>query len=263
MKKNATSFGALVFLAFSTVLSGGCRKVLDYDKDRNNGDVDCKSCNIQQISVFFTDELGPDTIIYTFNYNAFGDPITVKNTDVATGNPNSVFKYDKFGRLKEFIRPYENQIYETWTKYTCNLKGQVIRDTQYVFGLYIDSVPDASPNKDNYRVSQFSYDQQDRVVKRVDSSFSNNLLANVDSTAFYYDAAGNLVGLGTAYDAHLSLFRTNKIWMFITCNYSINNGFQAAAYNAHGLPLQFQGSYQTLFPIVSAAGQFNVKYACK
>jgi hypothetical protein len=260
MRNSTTRFATVLFLA-AAVSSGSCRKALDYIHGRENGDVDCKACNIQQVDVFFTDELGPYTVTYSFNYNASGDPVTVKNTAVGTGNPNAVFKYDKYGRMTELIRPYENQNFETWTKYAYNSNGQIIRDTQYIFGTYIDSIPAPFPNMTSYTVTQFSYDLQDRVIGRVDSFFSTNLTAG-NSTAFQYNTDGNLIRQGITYDTHLSLLRTNAIWMFLGCNYSVNNGFQAAAYNAHGLPLQFQGDYQTIFPVVSQAGKFGVKYGC-
>lgn len=261
MKKNTNSLMAGMLLGAATLMSGSCRKAIDYIKDHKNGDADCTACNIQQINVLTTDELGQFTVTYTFNYNIAGDPVTVKNTQVGTGNPNAVFKYDKNGRMKELIRPYENQNFETWLKYTYNTKGQIIRDTQYNFGTYIDSVPIPFPNI-TYGVSQFSYDMQDRVIGRVDSFFFGSIRAGT-STIFQYNSDGNLIGQGKVYDTKLSFLRTNKIWMFLSNNYSVNNDFQATAYNAHGLPLIFQGSYETIFPIVSLDGQFEVKYACK
>jgi hypothetical protein len=260
MEKNTSSLMAGMILCGASLMSGGCQKAIDYIKDHENGQVDCKACNIQQISVLSTDELGAYTVTYAFNYNTAGDPLTVKNTAVATGNPNAVFKYDKYGRMKELIRPYENQNFETWVKYTYNIKGQIIRDTQYNFGTYIDSVPVPFPNI-TYGVSQFSYDMRDRIIGRVDSFFFDGNSAET-STVFQYDANGNLIGQGNVYDTQLSFLRTNRIWMFLACNYSINNNFQALRYNANRLPLLFSGSYNSMPLIVSQAGQFKIIYAC-
>lgn len=63
---------------------------------------------------------------------------------------------------------------------------------------------------------------------------------------FQYDANGNLMGQGNVYDTQLSFLRTNKIWMFLACNYSINNNFQASAYNTSKLPLLFACNYLLL-----------------
>lgn len=261
MKKFNSSLWRSTILGAGLLLSGSCRKAIDYIKDHKNGDADCTACNIQQISVLSSDELGPYTVTYTFHYNAAGNPVTVSNTAVGTGNPNAVFKYDNFGRLREMIRPYVNQFFETWTKYAYNFKGQIIRDTQYVFGTYIDSVPVPFPNM-QYMVTQFSYDLQDRIIGRVDSLFGNGTSMAGNSTVFQYNSDGNLIGQGNVYDTQLSFLRTNKIWMFLAGNYSVNNNFLALEYNAYKLPLLFSGSYNTMVPVVSQEGQFRITYAC-
>lgn len=43
------------------------------------------------------------------------------------------------------VRPYENNNYETWNKYFYNDRNQIVLDSQYSFGTYIDSVPVARP----------------------------------------------------------------------------------------------------------------------
>jgi len=249
---------APVALALVVVSLPGCKKAVEAFED---GLVDCRACNIQQISVASMDELGTDTVVYRFSYNAAGDPVTVKNTAVSTGNPNVVFRYDRSGRLLEMIRPYENGSYETWTKYFYNTRGQIVRDTQYIFGSYVDSVP-VGFLQYGYWTHHFMYDMFDRVVGRIDSAFfSGNLY--VTPWNFQYDAAGNLVAPGVVYDTDLNFLRTNRVWMFVCNNYSVNNGFQATAYNAHKLPLSFNGVYETMGPVVTASGKFQIKYGCR
>jgi hypothetical protein len=234
-----------------------CRKGVDAF---GHGLVDCNDCNIQQITVVHTDELGKDTVVYSFTYNAAGDPVTVKNTAVATGNPNAVFKYDRRGKLAEMVRPYDNTSYETWTKYFYDSRGQIVRDTQYIFGTYIDSVPGADL-KQGYWIHHFGYDAYGRVISRIDSSFFGSV--SVTGHSFQYDARGNLVVSGAVYDTDVNFLRTNKIWMFVCNNYSVNNAFLATAYNGHKLPLSFDGVYPTMAPVVTETGKYKMVYKCR
>lgn len=250
----------LAILLLAGAALQGCQKEIDFIRKHGPGPLDVPLCNIRQISVFAPGEAASDTITYTFTYNALGDPTSVRNTLVSTGNPNMVFKYDAKCRLTEMIRPYSNGLYETWTKYYYNLQNQVAVDTQYIFGTYTDSVPVAFPQY-GYRVSWYSYDGFDRVTGRIDTFYGPGMAPYGTSTAFAYDASGNLV-TGGVYDSRLSILRTSKVWMFICCNYSINNAFQAVSYNALGLPLVFQGSYSTMEPIIPQSGQFVVDYWC-
>ena len=86
-----------------------------------------------------------------------------------------------------------------------------------------------------------------------------------DVRLFNYDASGNMVGYNV-YDNKINIHRTNKIWMFIDRDYSINNphspyvAYSPGTYNSFGLPVQinylpnFLG--MTLYPGV------EVKYQC-
>jgi hypothetical protein len=259
MRKISTSVAIPMVLTIA-LLSTSCRKAVDYYKEYHQ--VDEKICNISRITVQAADEEGTSTIVYTFSYNSAGYPVTVKNTAVGTGNPNTVLKYDKQARLSEMIRPYDNGSFETWTKYVYNNGGQIIRDTQYSFGTYADSIPIAHPETYGFWVSQFSYDTLGRVIARTDSVFGSGPSNFSTNYNFQYDANGNLVTRGVTYDSHLSLLRTNKIWMFLCNNYSLSNGFKATAYNTHDLPLSFPGSYGVMGPIVPLDGTFNVEYLC-
>lgn len=258
MNVKATRRIAPVALALIVLSLPRCKKAVEVFED---GLVDCRACNIQQISVASADELGRDTVVYRFSYNAAGNPVTVKNTAVSTGNPNVVFKYDRHGRLAEMIRPYANESYESWTKYFYDTRGQIVRDSQYIFGPYIDSVP-AAFMQVGYWTHHFSYDALGRIVSRIDSAFfSGNVY--VTPWNFQYDAKGNMVAPGVVYDTDLNFLRTNRVWMFVCNNYSVNNGFQAAAYNGHKLPLSFNGVYETMGPVVTASGKFTVAYGCR
>lgn len=250
-------------ILFGIILSSAnCRKAIDIIKSPQNGLADYEACNIRQITAHLSEEWGSDSVVYTFSYNAAGDPLTVRNTAVSTGNPNAVFKYDKYGRMKEMIRPYENGAFETWTKYSYNRLDQIVLDTQYIFGTYFDSVPVPYPQLFGYTVSQFTYDPFNRVSSRADTYVSPDGSTSGMNSTFQYDADGNLVIPRVTYDGHLSIRRTNTTWMFICNNYSVSNTFHAITYNTHGLPLLFDDGYEALAQIVPQTGRFEVKYAC-
>ncbi|HTR32182.1 MAG TPA: hypothetical protein VMH27_23075 [Puia sp.] len=253
----------LAILGAAALLSSGCRKDLAY---LESGQTDCKACNILQVRAVMSDELGTDTVFYRFAYNSFGDPVTIRNTRVATGNPNSVFLYDKHERLTAYIRPYENEAFETWTKYVYNARDQVIRDTEWLFGEYVDSVPTPLPYTGVF-VRHYTYDALDRVATRTDTIYGpGSQVYSYPPILFQYDRNGDLIAPGLNYDSHLSWLRTNKIWMFIYDDYSVNNNFQASAYNAHGLPLIFPApdyEYNFSFGLFGLGGTFDVTYSCK
>jgi hypothetical protein len=68
-------------------------------------------------------------------------------------------------------------------------------------------------------------------------------------------------------DDKVSVYRLNKIWMFLNCNYSENNLLKGTSYNEHGLPLGFGRATQPT-PILNLLGfvGFNdveIQYECK
>ena len=52
-------------------------------------------------------------LTYDFEYNAKGDPIRINSSFVATGYPRYEFRYDKQGRLSDYIGPYNNNAFLT------------------------------------------------------------------------------------------------------------------------------------------------------
>lgn len=196
-----------------------------------------------------------DTLIYTFTYDRLGRPLTVKHPVVSTGSPNAVFQYDKYGRLAGFVRPYANDNYETYNKYFYNQHNEIYKDSQYTFGPYVDSVP-VGVVQYGGAVHWYKYDGLGRIIQRTDSFFPGEPAGNVIN--FAYDGNGDLVN-GSSYDNRVSYRRTNAIWMFLSNDYSVHNSFQAASYNAYGLPLDFQ-SYYPLGVVVANEGRMLVTY---
>jgi hypothetical protein len=249
-------------MMMSVILLTGCQKVHDYIHLPPNGDAVYKFCSIREVTAVFPTELNDYIVHYIFTYNKQGNPLQVINDYIATGNPNLLFKYDKYNRLVQFVRPYTNGSYETMDKYGYNSKNQIVRDTLYAFGDFLDSV--ALPAEQPNRYTSYEYDVQNRIIGQTDSIFSpGNILAAVTHESYSYDDKGDLISPGVVYDNKLNIRRTNKVWMFITKDYSVNNPFIATEYNEHGLPIAFSSAYTALNIIVPLSGNGLVEYSCK
>src|SRR6185503_15865331 len=95
MRKISTPV-TIAMVSAIALLSASCHKDVEtykaVDSYKGYQQKNYKPCQISQITVYTTDEQGPASVVYTFTYNAAGDPVTIKNTAVGTGNPNTVFK---------------------------------------------------------------------------------------------------------------------------------------------------------------------------
>ena len=250
------AFFALPLLAAAT----GCQKLFDYIPSPQNGNTDYKTCAIKKINVAYADR--GDTAHYVFTYNKLGDPVSVINDKVSTGNPNMLFKYDKYNRLREMIRPYTNGSYESWNRYGYNNKNQIVRDTSFAFGLMTANGPEETTR--NFAYTDYVYDAQNRIVGETDSIFNAGAFFFLEKITYEYDSKGNRVVFQTSYDNKLNPLRTNKIWMFVTKNYSVNNPFVANSYNSNSLPLSFVGRYPYFGIIMPLEGGLDeVTYDCK
>lgn len=244
----------LGFILVSGALVTGCQKAIDHIHHNGKGDDEFRTCRIRQITLTDPPGTGGYTVHYNFTYNKLGDPVSVINDLVCTGNPNLVFKYDKYNRLREFIRPYTNGSYETWEKYGYNARNQIVRDTMYGLGVYVS-------------YGDIQYDAQDRVIGEHDSIFmvATNAFLYTSSRSYSYDANGNLEyppGVSVSYDNKLNIHRTNKIWMFIARDYSVNNPFIATQYTPYGLPVTFRTRYESLGIMAPYSGNAQVEYWC-
>jgi len=173
----------------------------------------------------------------------------------------------------------------TWEKFGYNAANQIMKDTSYVFG---EIGPDGVIQPSSFwsvRNTVLQYDANNRVIASNDSVWSYGKFANTDHFSYKYDERGNLAytarqyqsmqSWGEAiyndtfrlgpYDNKIHIRRTNKMWMFIDRNYSVNNPFNAVSYNSYGLPLLFDSKQYlqgliTLVPFMS--GNVTVEYNC-
>lgn len=182
-------------------------------------------CSIIQISY----SLGTENDHLQFTYNSAGDPVSITRTlGAQTGRPNYRFKYDEKNRLTDFIGYYNNSSAEFWHKYFYDNRGNIVLDSAYIFPQIATGIPE---NAYMSQLTYYTYDNKQRIVK--DSTvFSSSIPAVVNT--YVYDANGNKTG--SNYDDQININRTNKIWMFINRDYSVNNPFQAVSYTTTGLP---------------------------
>ena len=228
--KNSLPVPLIVALFIACIPQLSCKKVVDYIGHHKNANL--KPCNIQQLSYYYYSKT-PENAVFT--YNQWGDPASITIAAPRTGYPNRLFTYDKNKRLSEYKGIYsDGKSFEYFHKYNYDNHNRIVRDTVYIFGTL-------NPGPSDYwdaDVHYFFYDSQDRIVK--DSFISLNYGYNEVFELYSYNAAGNRVGVD--YDTKLNLHRTNKVWMFIDRDYSVNNPFTNAVYNGYELPVDIRTS---------------------
>jgi hypothetical protein len=187
----------------------------------------------------------------TFYYNSKGDPEKVIVDHQLTGTQNIGFKYDKYGRLQEYSAYYDNGGFDFIHRYKYD-NNRIVIDSQYSA---INSF--FPPLVTLYYVK---YDKLNRVIQ--DSVTIHDKTIFVSN--YVYDAKGNLSN-GNDYDDKMNLHRTNKVWMFIDRNYSVNNPVGASSYQA-GLPLGYPPTQRDIFFLTASAygnGGVTIFYDCK
>jgi len=211
---------------------------------------DFKFCNIKSYSNSFNTA--------TFTYDAFGNPLSVTNTVVGSGQPNLQFKYDKLHRLTEFIRPYANGDFEQWTKYIYDASGRIAFDTTWALGRI---TPTGPANYFQARLTTYTYDGTCRVIKTSSAVLGDE--GGFPSVFVYsYDVNGNLIRPGIVYDNKVNIHRTNKVFMFVDRDYSMNNPFTATNYNAYSLPRTIDLPQQPIFFLFRGISNSTFVYEC-
>jgi hypothetical protein len=235
------------------LILASCHKYPDYIDPRDADNV-YDGCRIRQT----INQSSPEQSVITrnFAYNSSNNPVSVTSAAVSTGNPNLLFKYDSKNRLTEFSGIYPNGQFEFVHKYGY-IHNRIVTDTQYVFGTYATLSGYFSK-----RHKYLSYDGFGRIVQDSEVYVFPSPLTNV--IHYSYDATGNLVN-GKTYDAKLNPHRTNKIWMFVDRDYSVNNSVAAATYNISFLPLSYAPpgpSFDLIFGYLYYYGSTQIIYDC-
>jgi hypothetical protein len=167
-----------------------------------------------------------DTV--TFTYDQWDNPVSVIRPHPATGAPNFLFRYDARHRLTDWIGAYQNFSSvgvtgaEFWHRYFYDSKGNIVTDSNYTLAFIVNGT---ITSYDQANVEHLTYDAKGRVIRETGTY----------SLGYGYDSAGNNA-VGDVYDNKVNFHRTNKIWMFLDRDYSVNNPFVANAYTFDWLP---------------------------
>jgi len=231
--KNSRFYTAAIALVIIVLSFPGCSKLVDYIKHPGSGGLPI--CAIKSFA-FHNDgsEFGDDSVV--FSYNAAGNPVSAIRRATATGVPNFYFLYDHNNRLTDLIGAYDsdyinNSRVETWNKYYYDASGHIVLDSCFNFPDVVNGQPTTGFLGDVFLVT-FNYDSYDRVTKMT-TTFTDAEPTRVET--YSYNAQGNRVG--ASYDNKVNFHQTNKIWMFIDRDYSLNNPTTASyTYNGTGLP---------------------------
>jgi YD repeat-containing protein len=175
----------------------------------------------------------------SFTYDAAGNPISYEPAAYGAGALRYEFRYNKSGHLTDYIGYSPAAVpltCEFWVRYTYK-NNRIVRDSIYYYSNYGATLTSFAKH---IGVTQYEYDQQERISRITYKQYHNGVANGVvGSYKFDYNEAGNLITPGATYDDKVSIYRTSKIWMFLSRNYSNNNIKSAVAYNSNGLPVAF------------------------
>jgi hypothetical protein len=277
MKKFTTFFLALTAIALLSLSS--CKKIWDEIKQHPNGTAD--NCKIDKIYFKWMHFLIPDepsTYTYItdtarFTYNVKGNPtsMTFASTPVFHYDAypsDCFFRYDNQNRLVVFLEhgsvnqysEYDNQFWDGalfWHKYTY-VNTHLVIDSMFIYasGNSQSNTPIYPSEGQEIR---FELDDYGRIIKEI----------RYDETIVYtYDQSGNLVKPGVTYTSKKNIKQTNKVWMFIARDYSVNTPVgDASQYNSNNLPVVFNklipGILDPTVFYLQPNEKVRVSYQCK
>lgn len=264
MKRNAVyAISGSVLLML--MLSGSCGKVDSIRLDLENGNTELKECVITTMGTGVPGSFNT----YDFVYNKLKNPVSATPVGgPATGSPKWLFFYDAKDRLTQYAGVFNDTTsFQFWHKYFYDKQDRIIADSEYTLGdthHFDQSIM--------LGLSTITYDHLNRVIQEMVSiNFTFGILPPPPRIVpFEYDTRGNLFGSSFAYDNKLNPLLTNKIWRFVSRDYSVNSPLGATSYNEHGFPLHFsdttQGPNDGVFNPGTSGSSFaglNIQYDCQ
>jgi hypothetical protein len=241
------SFHAIIAVTFLCLLSS-CGKT-DITPD-------CGAPLCQILTVEGNNAWWGGSIINTITYNKAGNPILRTRSDVATGNENETYRYDTKQRLTDQILHYEDGSYGASFREWHRFKYHNHQDRPYLDSFYNNGTIGDHPIPFPFLppliiLIHYDYDAGGRLVEErafytdgdrwYRKQYLYNSAKNLVKLAYTYgnsDETADTTYYGP-YDNKINFLRTNKVWQFLTKNYSENNTQTAVSYNKYGLPLQF------------------------
>lgn len=252
MKKITTRLIVLISV-ISMFTFAGCKKILDYVKQHPDGTAN--NCSIERITYsFLTEDYSPSGGYKTLNdtlnisYNTAGNPVSMKYTSsrypeidpIDVFSSDNILKYDSKNRLVVFLEKITDNARSNWAgciywhKYTY-VNNNLITDSIFPYGAgnYLTSDrPDG--NITPYTFVEIRLDNYGRIIKTITRTIEDPTPVE---KIYTYDASANLVKPGITYSNKTNIKQTNKIWMFLARDYSVNApAGEALAYNSNNLP---------------------------
>ena len=230
------------------LLLPGCKKALDYIVHHPGNKVNCR---IERITF-------RDTI--TFFYDEHGNPVSLRYAEpIDIYSNDKVFKYDEQHRLLLYLNNLAAGGALWWHKYTY-VNDHLIIDTT---GVYTDgdwSANDSPDYASYYYVTTFELDGLGRVIKET-IKYPSNILRVF---TYAYDGNGNLIKPGVTYSNKISMWQTNKVWMFLHRDYSVNSpAGLASQYNQYKLPVKLNVMPEFFYGFEFSVPDIVVSYKCK
>lgn len=273
-------------LIFVLIASSSCKKIIDeIIKHPSNGVV--SDCRIEKIiarsKYMYTNSKGEKVPYYDtayFTYNKVGNPVSLKHSlhktfpeERALGD--RVYQYDSQNHLRTYLFGYQRisssglDVADSWNVFEFRDDGLITHDmysdasAPASGGGGYNSISEIPTNYTNLITVRYSTDDMGRIVVTEWGGFLDHKS---------YDASGNLVGNGYTYSKNYSYLQTNKVWMLLANNYSVNartapldpyGDDNPVQFNARKLPTKFQG-YPTAFgPGRGVLADATVIYKCK
>lgn len=226
-------------LLLSLFQLSACRKLEDLILSGQTGGL--PKYKIEKI----TSGSGKTTSSVVFKYDNHDNPTSaIFSPD--NGFPIRIFRYDHNHRLTDYISLRSDSVfYDLWHRYKYNAKGLIVQDSVYRDGSFSE---DPNPVGHDNQAILYTYDSHDRMT--VAATYYRG---TIHQDTWQYDQNGNRIRSGITYDNKVNPSQTNKIWMFLNHEYSVNNPIPATSYNQHGLPLGFNHP-------VEAPDPFNSSY---
>lgn len=108
--------------------------------------------------------------------------------------------------------------YRRWHRYGYDNANKIVADTIYAEGYEVDGRPSGT----TLTVTNFTYDAEDRIIPPASYILNMNPAAHYDSSGNYLFLGANASPSYYPYNYQTNFLRTNKIWMFLGMNYSVN-----------------------------------------
>lgn len=260
--KKRIALACIVAAGFSLLLLTGCKKLLDYIHPRP--DDKGKNCRIEKVTTNYANECdGGNNFSDTawFSYNQQGNPASVKYTfskfyQCWSYPLDKYFKYDNSNKLLLFLDYAfaSGKAALFWHKYNY-VNSYLITDSMFVYAEGDWFIHDRPQNFAYVNVTAFELDYFGRVISETEG---------VQTKTYTYDSNGNLVKPGVTYSNKMNIRQTNKVWMFLDRDYSLNSPEgDASQYNGEKLPVKLNEMPHFINREAFDFHDIAVKYKCK